>query len=209
MCEPLTLATLASAGTFGGLAATGSVAGLAGATAGTAGVLSATQALALAATVGSTAMSAAGAYQQGQAAKQTAANNAQMTEYAAVDAQRRGEEEAAVVQRKGAALKSAQRAGLAAKGLDISYGTAGDLQDQTDFFTQSDVATTRTNAAREAWNLRARGQGMLAQGRADALNASNQAVGSLLGGAGAVSDRWYRFSRGGSGLATTGSVYDR
>jgi hypothetical protein len=193
MCEPVTLAALATAATTAGsIGAGATVAGVAGATATTAG-LTAMQALALGATVGGTVMSAASAYQQGQAAEQTAKNNAQMAEYAAQDAQRRGEEEALAVQRKGAALKSSQRVGLAARGLDLGYGTAADLQDQTDFFTASDVATTRTNAAREAWNMRARGQGMLAQGRADALNAQNQAVGSLLGGAGAVSDRWYRY----------------
>ena len=193
MCEPVTLGLLASAGTFGGLAAAGSVAGLAGATAGTAGVMSATQALSLAATLGSTAMSAGSMYQQGQVAEQVARNNAKMAEYAAQDAQKRGEEEAMQVQRKGAALKSAQRVSLAAKGLDLSYGTAADLQDQTDFFTQSDVATTRTNAGREAWNLRARGQAQLQQGRADALNSMYQAGGTLLGGAGQVADRWYSY----------------
>jgi hypothetical protein len=161
------------------------------------------QALALGASVGGTVLSAGSAYQQGQVAKQTAANNAQMAETAALDAQRRGEEEAMQVQRKGAALKSAQRVNLASKGLDLAYGTAADLQDQTDFFTQSDVATTRSNARREAWTQRARGQGMLAQGRADALNANMQAAGSLLGGAGQVADKWYSYrgsSPGSSGL---------
>jgi hypothetical protein len=195
MCEPVTLAALASAGTFGGLATAGSVAGFAGATAGTAGVLSVTQALALAATIGGTALSAGSAYQQGQVAEKTAANNAQMAEYAAQDAQRRGEEDAAAIQRKGAALKSAQRVSLASKGLDLGYGTAADLQDQTDFFTQSDVATTRTNAGREAWNSRARGQAMLSQGRADATNAMMQAGGSLLSGAGMVADKWNTYTR--------------
>jgi hypothetical protein len=209
MCEPVTLAALATAATTAGsIGAGATVAGVAGATATTAG-LTAMQALALGASVGGTVLSAGSAYQQGQVAKQTAANNAQMAETAALDAQRRGEEEAMQVQRKGAALKSAQRVNLASKGLDLAYGTAADLQDQTDFFTQSDVATTRSNAAREAWNLRARGQGMLAKGRADALNANMQAAGSLLSGAGMVSDRWNRYNRGGSGLAIGGTTYDR
>lgn len=193
MCEPVTLAALATAATTAGAVGAGAtVAGVAGATATTAG-LTAMQALALGASVGGTVLSAGSAYQQGQVAKQTAANNAQMAETAALDAQRRGEEEAMQVQRKGAALKSAQRVNLASKGLDLAYGTAADLQDQTDFFTQSDVATTRDNARREAWTQRARGQGMLAQGRADALNANMQAAGSLLGGAGQVADKWYTY----------------
>lgn len=194
MCEPVTLAALASAATYGGAAAAG-IGTSAAVTAGTAAMTTA-QALTLAATVGSTAMAAGSAYQQAQVAKATARNNANMAEVAAQDAQRRGEEEAAAIQRKGASLKSAQRVNLASKGLDLTYGTAADLQDQTDFFTQSDVATTRTNAAREAWSTRARGQGILAQGKADALNSMYQSAGTLLGGAGQVSDKWYTYSKG-------------
>jgi hypothetical protein len=194
MCEPVTLAALATAATTAGAVGAGAtVAGVAGATATTAG-LTAMQALALGATVGGSVLSATSAYQQGQVAKQTAANNAQMAETAAQDAARRGEEEAAAIQRKGASLKSAQRVNLASKGLDLTYGTAADLQDQTDFFTQSDVATTRSNAGREAWNLRARGQQSLALGRADALNAQYQAAGSMLGGAGQVANKWYTYT---------------
>jgi hypothetical protein len=140
-------------------------------------------------------MSAGAMMQQSRAAEATARNNATMAEYAAQDAQRRGEEEAAAVQRKGAATKSAQRVSLASRGLDLTYGTAADLQDQTDFFTQSDVATTRTNAQREAWNMRARGQAQLAQGRADALNSMYGAAGSLLSGGGQVADKWYTYTR--------------
>tara|TARA_R110000868_G_scaffold21489_7_gene88975 strand:- start:1738 stop:2415 length:678 start_codon:yes stop_codon:yes gene_type:complete len=190
MCEPVTLAALATAATTAGsIGAGATVAGVAGATATTAG-LTAMQALALGASVGGTVLSAGSAYQQGQVAKQVGRNNAQMAEAAAQDAQRRGEEQAIDVQRKGAALKSAQRVSLASRGLDLQYGTAADLQDQTDFFTQSDVATTRTNAGREAYNLRARGQAEMQRGRADATNAMLQAGGSLLGGAGQVSDKW-------------------
>ncbi len=196
MCEPVTLGVLASAGTMGawgtGLIGAATTAGVAGATT-TAAAMTAAQAISLAATVGSTVLSASSAYQQGQVAKATARNNAQMAEYAAQDAAKRGEEEAAAVQRKGAGLKSAQRVSLASKGLDLAYGTAADLQNQTDFFTQSDVATTRDNARREAWNQRARGQGMLTQGKADALNAMYQAGGSLIGGAGQVADKWYTY----------------
>lgn len=132
-------------------------------------------------------------YQQSKVQEATARNNAISAEYAAQDAQRRGEEEAIAIQRKGAALKSSQRVNLASKGLDLQYGTAADLQDQVDFFTQSDIATTRTNADRESWNLRARGQQALAMGKADSLNSMYGAAGSLLGGAGKVADRWYSY----------------
>lgn len=140
-------------------------------------------------------MSAKASYDQGQVAKQVGKNNAQMAEYAAQDAQRRGEEEAAKVRRKGADIKSAQRATLAAKGLDLGFGTSADLQDQTDFFAESDMATTRDNARRQAWNARAQGQQALAMGKAEAQNANMQAMGTLLGTAGGVADKWYSYNK--------------
>lgn len=200
MCEPVTLGALAGtlAGVGTGTAAGASALGLSSA-------LTAAQAISLGATVGGAVMSAGAMVQQGKVAEATARNNATMAEYAAQDARRRGEEEAAAIQRKGASLKSAQRVSLASRGLDLQYGTASDLQDQVDFFTQSDVATTRTNAAREAWNYRAQGQQRLAQGRADSLNSLYGAAGSLLGGAGQVADKWYRYNRGGLGPGPNGS----
>jgi hypothetical protein len=145
---------------------------------------------------GATGLSVVGSLNQARAAQQTARSNAVMAEYAAQDIQRRGEEEAAAVQRKGAALKSAQRVNLASKGLDLSYGTASDLQEQTDFFTQSDVATARENARRQAWSTRAQGQQALFQGSAAASNARLQAAGSLLAGAGQVAGKWYDYNKG-------------
>lgn len=169
MCEPVTIATI------GSMVASGA----AGA--------SAASALA----VGAGVMSAGAMYQQGQAAKQMANYNATMSEYAAQDAQRRGEEEAIAVQRKAAGLKGAQRAAMAAKGLDLGVGTQADILDQTDFFAESDVNTTRFNAAREAWGMRARKDLQRYEGRMAARNANMQAAGTLLGTAGKVAGKWY------------------
>lgn len=186
MCEPITL---------------GAIAGIASGAAGSAGVLgtalTASQAIALGATVGSGVMSAAGMYQQGQVQKQVARNNATMAEYAAQDAQRRGEEEAIAVQRKAAGLKGAQRSLMAARGLDLGAGTAAEILDQTDFFGEQDASTTRFNAARDAWAYRAQKQDLLTQGRYAARNATQQSFGTLLGTAGAVSDKWATYTRKG------------
>jgi hypothetical protein len=150
--------------------------------------------IALIATAAGTAISAKASYDQGQVTKQVGQNNATMAEYAAQDAARRGEEDAQAVQRRGAALKSAQRVSLAAKGLDLGYGTAADLQDQTDFFTQSDVATTRSNAAREVWSLRTRGENARREGQLAAREGTMRAAGTLLAGGGQVADKWYQFN---------------
>lgn len=187
MCEPVTLGALATALTAGatGTAAGASALGIA--------ALSVPQAIALGATVGSGVMAAGSAYQQGQVQKQVAANNATMAEYAAQDAQRRGEEQVQAVQRKASQLKGAQRSMMASRGLDLGVGTSAEILDQTDFFADQDVATTRYNAARDAWSSRAQGQDMMTQGRYAARNANQQAIGSLMGTAGSVSDKWLRY----------------
>ena len=145
-----------------------------------------------------TAMSAYGQYQQGQSAQDAAKYNAKMSEYAAQDAQRRGEEEAVAIQRKAASLKSSQRVSLASRGLDIGYGTAGDLQDQTDFFGQMDASTARYNAANQAWSARAQGTLAKAEGRAAAYQGALGATGTLLSGAGQVASKWTPSSAAGS-----------
>jgi hypothetical protein len=183
MCEPITL---------------GAIAGIATGAAGSAGALgaalTATQAIALGATVGSGVMAAGSAYQQGQVQKQVARNNATMAEYAAQDAQRRGEEDAAAISRKAAGLKGTQRSLMAARGLDLGVGTAAEIQDQTDFFGEADAATARFNASRDAWAYRAQGQDMMSQGKWAARNANAQAFSTLLGTAGSVASKWNTYA---------------
>ena len=144
-----------------------------------------------------TAMSAYGQYQQGQAAKQTARNNQIMAEYAAQDAVKRSEEDAIKVRQRADQIKGAQRANMAAKGLDLNVGTAGELQDQTDFFGQQDVATARTNGQRQAWSARASGDAAAAQGRFAADQANLGAFSTLLNGASQVAGKWRSY--GGKG----------
>lgn len=194
MCEPVTLGVLASAATYGGAAAAGI--GTASAVAAGTASMTALQALTLAATVGSGVMTAGSMYQQGQVAKQTARNNATMAEYAAQDAQRRGEEQVQTIQRKASQLQGTQRSMMASRGLDLGVGTAADIVDSTDFFAEQDVATTRYNAARDAWSSRAQGQDMRTQGAWAARNANQQAFGSLLGTAGSVAGKWNSYTKG-------------
>lgn len=135
-------------------------------------------------------VSAYGQYQQGQAAEKIARNNQIMGEYAAQDALARGEEDAMAVRRKGEQLKGAQRSRMAASGIDLGVGTAAEIQDQTDFFAQQDVATARTNAKRDAWAFRAQGANAAAQGRFAAQQGQLQAFSTLLSGAGQVASMW-------------------
>lgn len=154
-----------------------------------------------------TLLSAKSAMDQGAATNQIAQNNAKMAEYAAKDAQVRGEEDAQAIQRRAASIKSSQRVNMAAKGLDLGYGTAADLQDQTDFFAQSDVATARTNAGREAWRGNSQAQDFRSQGAAAAYNGNMQAMGTMLTGGAQVADKWYAFNKPPAAPTTKQSIH--
>ncbi len=137
------------------------------------------------------ALSAYGSIQQGRTAAAVGRNNQIMAEYAAQDAQRRGEEDAQAVRRKADQLKGTQRATMAARGLDLNAGTAADLLDSTDFFSEVDQNTARYNAKRDAWSSRAQGAQAAAQGRAARQQGNLAAFGTLLGTTGQVADKWY------------------
>lgn len=140
-------------------------------------------------------MAAVGAYQQGQAAKAVGRNNQVMAEYAAQDALRRGDAEAASIQRRASQTAGAQRAALAAKGVDIGTGTAGEIQDQTDFFSLVDQGTVRDNAKRDAWSARTQGANARAQGDAAARQGNTSAFATLLGTGGQVADKWRTYNK--------------
>jgi hypothetical protein len=158
------------------------------------GLATGLQTFTLGASLLGTGVSAMSAMNQASANQQIAQNNAKVAEYQAQDIQRRGEEDAQAIQRRAAALKSSQRVNLASKGLDLGYGTAADLQDQTDFFAASDVATARTNAAKDAWGKRAMGANYRAE--ASAQNPLMAGAGTLLSGAGQVADKWNSYKYG-------------
>lgn len=155
------------------------------------GALTVAQSVGLGASLASTGISAMGALNQASAAKAVAKNNAQNAELQAQDAQRRGEKDAQEIQRKAAAFKSSQRVNLASKGLDLTYGTAADLQDETDFFSQSDIVTTRNNAAKEAWAKRSQKSGFQAEAAASRPWLAGGST--LLAGGAQVADKWMQY----------------
>ena len=177
MCIPAVLAAGATA-----LGATETAAAL--------GAMAPGQAVSLGLSAAGTGLAAVGAVQQSQMAKATAEANAKTAEMQAQDALKRGEQDAIDTQRKAAAFKSGQRVSMASKGLDLGYGSAADIQDQTDFFAQTDAATARNNAAKEAWARRAQKAGF--QAEAAAARPWLAGGSTLLAGAGQVADRWYR-----------------
>lgn len=152
------------------------------------------QTLSLIGQVGSGVMSFVSAQNQASAMEQVARNNQKMAEYQAQDAQRRGEEEAQAAQRRARGLLGTQRSMMAARGLDLTSGTPAELQMQTEMFGEQDVATSRLNAAREAWAVRADAANQSANARIQARAMRAGAVGSLIGAGGAVADKWMRWN---------------
>lgn len=148
-------------------------------------------------------MSAVSAYGTSRANKaaynaqaQVDANNAVLTEYQAVDAERRGAVAAQNVGYRANQIKGGQRAALAANGVDLGYGSALEILSDTDYFGEIDRATTVDNAAREAWGYRTqganfRGDADLLRQRAAAESPFLAAGTSLLGSAGRVASNWY------------------
>ena len=205
MCEPTTIAAIASY--FGeaevgallvsdigvGAAAAGGASTAAAAGGTVAAGLTTAQTLALASSAASTTLSVASAYQQSSTAKAVAQGNADRAQMLAADAMARGDKQAMLARQRGGQVESAQRAALSARGLDLSEGTPNNILGQTDFFTQSDEATARTNGRREAASDIAQSRSF--QGQADAVNPGLQIAGSLLGSGSSVADKWAAYTR--------------
>lgn len=137
-------------------------------------------------------------------------NNAKLAEFQAQDALNRGATAEGQSKIAATALKSQQRAALAANGVDVNTGTANDIQTGTDLMNQVDVATIKDNALRDAWGYRVQAtsyRDTAATARADAalyatdaeriraqagvISPRKSAFLSMLGGAGQVATQWY------------------
>ena len=155
------------------------------------------------------ALTAVSAYQASNQRKATAKYQSQVAErnmevanLQAKDAVERGNKQAAEVRRKYAGLVGTQRASLAARGLDISDGSANATLQDTVYFGDVDQQTVKSNAAREAWGYQVRAANF--QGDAGAymatsnaenplLNAGMAAGGTLFsGGESSVANKWLR-----------------
>ena len=172
----------------------------------------ATAAVALAATVAATAISAYGSMQQGKAAKaqgryqqQVMANNQILAQRAAKDARERGKRAEFEQNLKTRQLIGRQQAVLAGNGVLVGQDTALDITTDTAEAGKYDALTIRSNAEREALGYEAQGvnfenQGNLARmgGDATARAGNMAALGSVVGGASSVAGKWYDFNRTGA-----------
>lgn len=138
-----------------------------------------------------TALSAYGTIQQGKTAAAVGRNNQIMAEYAAKDAEAKGDQAAMRAQQQGRQMVGAQRASMSSRGLDLGDGTAAELQDQADFFAGTDAETARNNGRRAAWGYRQQGSAARFQGDSAEQQSQLSAFSTLLNGSGNVAAKWY------------------
>jgi hypothetical protein len=127
-----------------------------------------------------------------QAERSAAEYNAQVANNnAVIDAQQRsstlqqGEAEAHKSMRDQAQMIGAQRAQMAANGIDLTQGSAQDLLASTKFLGGIDVNTIQSNAARQAWGYEVQGMndrsaGIMEKWKADSINPTE--IGLIAGG---------------------------
>ncbi len=145
--------------------------------------------------VGSVALSAGmgaySAYQQSSAQKQAsnynsqvASNNATVALQQRSSALQQGDITAQQSQLHQAQVLGAQRASLAANGVDLTQGSAQDLLTTTKFLGAQDVNTIQSNAARTAWgysvqNMNDNASSTLSKWQADSISPAK--VGAMAG----------------------------
>lgn len=128
------------------------------------------------------------AYSKASIEKTVAQNNAQLVEWQAQAALKRGAQQEQQHRMKTAALKGTQRAAMAAAGLSLTEGSPLEILTSTDYMGEIDALRIRENAAQDAWAARAGGAGYAAQ--ASSTNPAMSAATSLLTNADSVSTWW-------------------
>lgn len=125
------------------------------------------------------AYSALSANAQARGQAQQAAMNRDAANVAAADALERGNEEQQRHYRKVSAMQGAQRAAMAANGIDIGFGSALDVVGDTAMYGEEDASSIAKNTVREARGFEIQA----ANFESDRRSAKKAASGALIGGA--------------------------
>lgn len=143
--------------------------------------------------VASTVMGGAGMIQQGKATAASNRYNAQVSEMnakiadkAAKDTLERGKIEEQKQRQKTAQIMGQQTAGMAASGLDLSFGSPLDLLVDTAVMGEMDALTIRSNAYREERDIRQQGANYRGQAGMQRASADSALSGGFLGGVGTL-----------------------
>jgi len=129
--------------------------------------------------------------------------NARIAELSAQSALDAGKVEAAQTTLKYGAVKSSQRAALAANGVDLGVGNAVEIQASTDLMKEIDRNTIKSNAIRAAIGYRTQSasyqaDSMMKSASASGISPLSAGFGNLLEGATRVSSNWYQLKKSGA-----------
>lgn len=129
-----------------------------------------------------------------------ARNNALIAEQNAQYASQAGRSQESASRQKTAQLIGAQRAAMAANGIDIGSGTPLRIQGDTAAVGELDALTLRNNAARAAYGYRSQAGDFTASAGLLDRQADNyrragsiRAMTSIVGGASSVADKWLKW----------------
>lgn len=147
--------------------------------------------------------SAVGAVTNAISSRRTAEMNAQIADMQAKDAIARGQSAEFNSRLKTSQLKGAQVASMAAHGVALDSGSPLDVLTSTDVMGEQDALTIRNNAVKEAWGYDVQAANFRA--KADSSNPWAAGIGSLLGSAGTVASKWYRYQALKNGTAQVDS----
>jgi phenylalanyl-tRNA synthetase beta subunit len=128
--------------------------------------------------------------------------NAGVAERAAQQEMSRGQDLVAQVTERAGQVKGAQRAAMAANGIDLGEGSAAEVLTTTDMVKEHDMQTIQSNAVRAAWGHRVNatsltGQAAASRAGADSISPLVAGTSSLLSSAGQIAGSWYSMNKNG------------
>ncbi len=151
--------------------------------------------------------SAIGTYQQSKSLRSQlryqaaiAEINQRLSESSAQQAMQQGQQQVAATTMRYGAVKSSQRAAMAANGVDLGVGSAAEVQASTDILKDIDKNTIEANAIRSAFGYRTQGAGFANQALMDRTSAgsispASSGFSTLLGSATKVAESWYMLDK--------------
>lgn len=127
--------------------------------------------------------------------------NARLSETSAQQELLKGERQVGALTLRAGQVKGAQRAAMAANGIDLGVGNAAEVLASTEILKEVDKNTASANAVQNAWGFRLQGtnyenDALIKRATASAVSPVASAASSLLGSAGSVAKSWYQFSKG-------------
>lgn len=137
-----------------------------------------------------------------RAAANIADINAGMSEHAAQIELLRGNEDVAKVSARAGQVKGAQRAAMAANGIDLGVGNAVEVLTSTDLSKEQDMDAITANAVQSAWGQRMnatnfKNEALTKRAGADSISPFMAAASSLLGSSTQVAASWYSMNKAG------------